>query len=56
VSSTPKRSYSVEEFSELINVRLEHLEKKPVARQSYAGVLAVLRQQVDAYRRQKSGK
>lgn len=53
MSSAPKRSYSVEEFSELISTRLEYLETKQVARQGYGGVLAALRHQVDAYRQQK---
>lgn len=53
MSTTPKRSYSVEDFSELINTRLQQLEGKQEARQRYGSLLAVLRQQVDAYRQRK---
>jgi hypothetical protein len=54
VSTAPKRSYSVEDFSELINSRLQQLEDTYEARQRYGSLLAVLRQQVDAYRLRKS--
>jgi hypothetical protein len=53
VSTTPKRSYSVEDFSDLINARLQQLEGTQEARQRYGSLLAVLRQQVDAYRQRK---
>ncbi|QKG52811.1 hypothetical protein [Hymenobacter sp. BRD67] len=53
MSTQPKRSYSVEEFSELINSRLQRLEQQQDARQHYGSVLAALRQQVDAYRQRK---
>jgi len=57
VSPTPKRVYSVEDFSELINSRLQQLESTQEARQRYGSLLAVLRQQVDSYRqRLASGK
>jgi hypothetical protein len=57
VSSAPKRSYSVEDFSELINSRLQRLESTQEARQRYGSLLVVLRQQVDSYRmRRTSGK
>jgi hypothetical protein len=57
VSITPKRAYSVEDFSELINSRLQQLESTHEARQRYGTLLAVLRQQVDSYRqRRTSGK
>jgi hypothetical protein len=57
VSSAPKRPYSVEDFSELINSRLQRLESTQEARQRYGSLLAVLRQQVDSYRmRRASGK
>ena len=47
---TPKRPYSIEDFSELINSRLLLLEKHQEARQHYGNLLAVLRRQIDAYR------
>lgn len=57
MSTTPKRVYSVEDFSELINSRLQQLESTQEARQRYGSLLAVLRQQVDSYRqRLASGK
>ncbi len=57
MSTTPKRAYSVEDFSELINDRLQQLENRQEARQRYGSLLAVLRQQVDSYRqRRTSGK
>ena len=53
----PKRTYSIEDFSDLINARLQQLEDRQEARQHYGGLLTVLRQQIDAYRRCKaSGK
>jgi hypothetical protein len=55
VSTAPKRSYSVEDFSDLINTRLQQLEGKQEARQRYGSLLAVLRQQVDSYRQRKAG-
>ncbi|MDO7853832.1 hypothetical protein [Hymenobacter convexus] len=57
MSAAPNRSYSVEDFSDLINSRLLKLEKKREAQQRYGGLLAVLREQVDSYRlRRNSGK
>ena len=57
MSTAPKRSYSVEDFSDLINSRLQQLEGRQEARQRYGGLLAVLRQQVDSYRlRRTAGK
>ncbi|MBH8571011.1 hypothetical protein KB206_19115 [Microvirga sp. STS02] len=53
MSTAPKRSYSVEDFSELINSRLQRLEDIEEARQRYGSLLAVLRQQVDSYRMRK---
>jgi hypothetical protein len=50
VTAAHKLSYSREDFSELINKRLQALEKKKEAQQRYGTLLAVLRQQVDAYR------
>lgn len=50
VFPAPKRPYSIEDFSELINSRLLLLEKHQEARQRYGNLLAMLRQQVDAYR------
>ena len=52
MSTAPKRSYSIEDFSELINHRITKLEKHQEARQRYGSLLAVLRQQFDAYRNQ----
>ena len=51
MTTAPKRTYSVEDFSELINARLQQLESTQEARQRYGSLLAVLRQQVDSYRR-----
>ena len=57
MTTTPKRVYYVEDFSELINSRLQQLESTQEARQRYGSLLAVLRQQVDSYRqRLASGK
>ena len=53
MTTAPRRTYSVEDFSELINARLQRLESTKEARQSYGGLLAVLRQQVDSYRRSR---
>jgi len=53
VTATPKQTYSVEDFSELINARLQRLESTQEARQCYGSLLAVLRQQVDSYRRSR---
>jgi hypothetical protein len=50
VTTAPKRTYSVEDFSELINTRLQQLESTQEARQRYGSLLTVLRQQVDSYR------
>ncbi|MEL5993431.1 hypothetical protein [Hymenobacter segetis] len=55
MSSAPKRPYSVEDFSELINSRLQRLESTQEARQRYGSLLAVLRQQVDSYRTRRAG-
>lgn len=57
MSTTPKLTYSLEDFSALINTRLLVLEELQEARQRYGTLLAVLRQQVDSYRlRETSGK
>jgi hypothetical protein len=53
VSAAPKRSYSVEDFSDLINTRLQKLEGKREAQQRYGSLLAVLRQQIDSYRQRR---
>ncbi|WP_156175938.1 hypothetical protein [Hymenobacter terrenus] len=50
MSTTPKRSYSIEDFSDLINSRLQLLEGQKEAQERYGSLLAVLRQQVDSYR------
>ena len=55
VTFAPKHSYSVEDFSELIDLRLKKLEKHKEARLRYGSLLAVLRQQVDAYRLRRPG-
>ncbi|MBF9221021.1 hypothetical protein [Hymenobacter ruricola] len=54
VSTAPKRSYTVEDFSDLIDSRLLKLESKREAQQRYGSLLAVLRQQVDSYRQRKA--
>ena len=56
MTTAPKRTYSVEDFSDLINTRLQKLEGKQEARKRYGGLLAVLRQQVDSYRQARSSK
>ncbi|MDQ2770665.1 MAG: hypothetical protein M3Y54_09205 [Bacteroidota bacterium] len=57
MTTAPKRTYSVEDFSDLISTRLQRLENTQEARQRYGGLLAVLRQQVDSYRQARaSGK
>ena len=57
MTATPKRTYSVEDFSDLINSRLQQLESTQEACQRYGTLLAILRQQVDSYRqRLASGK
>jgi hypothetical protein len=53
VSAAAKKSYSPEDFSELMNTRLQALESQQEARQRYGSLLAVLRQQVDAYRKKR---
>jgi hypothetical protein len=53
VSAASKASYSREDFSDLMNQRLQALESKQEARQRYGTLLSVLRQQVDAYRNKK---
>ena len=55
MTTTPKPTYSVEDFSELINARLQRLESTQEARQRYGSLLAVLRQQVDSYRQSRPG-
>ena len=44
-----KRTYSLEDFARLMSRNVQALERRPEARQRYAGLLAVLRQQVDSY-------
>lgn len=53
MTTTPKRSYSTEDFSELISSQLHRLETHQEARQRYGSLLAVLRQQVDSYRQRQ---
>lgn len=53
MTNAPKPAYSVEDFSELISARLQQLESTQEARQRYGTLLAVLRQQVDSYRRRR---
>ena len=53
MSVSPKRSYSVEDFSDLINTRLQKLERKREAQQRYGSLLAVLREQIDSYRQRR---
>ena len=54
VSTTPNRPYTVEDFTDLINARLQQLERRKEAQQRYGGLLVVLRQQVDAYRQRRT--
>lgn len=56
MTTAPKRSYSVEDFSDLINARLQKIERRKEAQQRYGSLLAVLRQQVDSYRQRGTGK
>ena len=53
VSTAPHRSYTVEDFTDLINTRLQHLERRKEAQQRFGSLLVVLRQQVDAYRQRR---
>jgi hypothetical protein len=55
VTAALKRTYSLEDFSNLMSKNLQALERKPEARQRYGTLLAVLRQQVDSYRSKKAG-
>jgi hypothetical protein len=50
VCAARRLAYTREDFSELINKRLQALEKKKEAQQRYGTLLSVLRQQIDAYR------
>ena len=54
VSNAPHRSYTVEDFTDLINARLLRLERRKEAQQRYGGLLVVLRQQVEACRLRRS--
>ena len=54
VSNAPHRSYTVEDFTDLINARLLRLERRKEAQQRYGSLLVVLRQQVDAYRQRRA--
>ncbi|WP_460554974.1 hypothetical protein [Hymenobacter daeguensis] len=54
--TTPKRSYSTEDFSALISAQLQRLESQTEARQRYGSLLTVLRQQVDSYRQRQAGR
>ena len=54
VSNAPHRSYTVEDFTDLINARLQQLERRKEAQQHYGSLLVVLRQQVDAYRQRRT--
>ena len=54
MSNAPHRSYTIEDFTELINARLQQLEQRKEAQQRYGGLLVVLRQQVDAYRQRQT--
>ena len=56
MSRAPKRSYSIEDFSDLISSRLQALEGQQEAQQRYGALLAAMRQQVDSYRRRHSTK
>ena len=54
VSNAPHRSYTVEDFTDLINASLLRLERRKEAQQRYGGLLVVLRQQVEACRLRRS--
>ena len=54
VSNAPHRSYTVEDFTDLINARLQQLERRKEAQQRYGSLLVVLRQQIDSYRQRRS--
>ena len=54
MSTAPNRSYTVEDFTDLINTRLQQLERRKEAQQRFGGLLVVLRQQVDAYRQRRT--
>ena len=54
VSTAPNRSYTVEDFTDLINSRLQQLERRKEAQQRFGTLLVVLRQQVDAYRQRRT--
>ena len=54
VSNAPHRSYTVEDFTNLINTRLLRLERRKEAQQHYGSLLVVLRQQVEACRQLRS--
>ena len=51
VSSAPRLLFSPDELPSFMLPRLSRLESQPEARQRYGGLLAVLRQQVEAYSR-----
>lgn len=53
MSTAPTRPYTVEDFTDLINARLQQLERQKEARQRYGSLLMVLRQQVDFCRMQR---
>lgn len=53
MTTTRKRAYSLEDFAEHINARLHQLESQQEARQRYGGLLVVLRQQIDSYRKSR---
>ena len=54
VSTMPNRPYTVEDFTDLINARLQQLERRKEAQQRFGSLLVVLRQQVDAYRQRRT--
>ncbi|WP_345235616.1 hypothetical protein [Hymenobacter saemangeumensis] len=54
MTAARKLVYSREDFSDLMNKRLQALESKQEARQRYGTLLSVLRQQIDAYRSKTS--
>ena len=54
VATAPHRSYTVEDFTDLINARLQQLERRKEAQQRFGSLLVVLREQVDAYRQRRT--
>ena len=52
MSSAPRQIFSPDELPSFMLPRLQRLESQPEAKQRYGGLLAALRQQVEAYSRE----